>query len=451
MLFMSKLKKYGSSVGIVLLTLLLSWIVPPVVQKIRHLCPVRSNGIQEAQAIAAWGRRYGVSCNVCHMNGYKLTSPGQQFLRRGHTMSGTEKDTNLSDHLSLTAKIRVWSDTSRVDEKGKPATNTNKNSFEEHALSLYAGGPLDKGFSYFAEMYLHENEKKNPGANDETTESDMGDWGRSKLAETYLQWNSAGEDSYFTTKFGRVAPSLLHFHNLGARLAYSRPTAISTNFGDNPYRPFSRQFGVTAGAGIKDAFFEAGLVNGTGKYENSVEIEGDTEKDIWLTGDYSLGDQGSMLGLYYYKGKFPLQKLKTPKGAGPDDFYSLGVVGNYTIPKGAIIASYYFQEGGYRKVGGTSDTTYGASTMFVELQGYLQGDLLGPYVRYELINYDPDRGALNDKQATDVASVGINWKPFTFGRFVLEYNNVSKHEDTSAVNYKDTKQNTVTLEAQFMF
>ena len=406
---------------------------------------------EESWAITAWARKYGVSCNVCHVNGYKLTRAGQQFLRRGHAMSGTEKELNLSDYLAITAKIRAWSDTTRVDEKGKPATNTNKNSFEMHALSLYSGGPLDKGFSYFAEMYLHENEKKTPATSDETTDSDMGDWGRSKLAEAYLQWNSAGEGNYFTTRFGRVAPSLLHFHNAGARLAYSRPTAISTSFGDNPYRPFSRQFGATAGVGVKDAFFEAGIVNGTGKYENTVELGDDTEKDIWVTGDYSLGDQGSMLGLSYYKGKFPLNKLKTPKGAGWDDFYSLGAVGNYTLPKGAVIASYYFQEGGYRKVGGTSDTTYGASTMFLELQGYLKGDLLGPYTRYELVNYDPDRGALNDKTATAVASFGINWKPFTFGRFVLEYNNVLTHQDTAATTYKDTKQNAVTLEAQFMF
>ncbi|MEK7721708.1 MAG: NapC/NirT family cytochrome c, partial [Elusimicrobiota bacterium] len=58
-------------------------------------------------------------------------------------------------------------------------------------------------------MYLYENEKKNPLENSETTNSDMGDWGRSKLAETYLQYvkplGKPEDDMFLMTNFLETA------------------------------------------------------------------------------------------------------------------------------------------------------------------------------------------------------------------------------------------------------
>ena len=402
----------------------------------------------DSDAITAWARKYGVDCSVCHISGYKLTRAGQTFLRLGHKMPGTsDKEENLSDYFSITAKIRGWNETQKVETTS--AAETTKSSFEAHALSIYSGGPLDSGFSYFAEMYLHENDRKTPATSTESTDSDMGDWGRSKLAEMYLQYNTSDEESFFTARGGRVVPTLIHFHNVGGRLASSRPDAITTSFGDNPYRPYSRQYGVTAGYSYTDIFVEGGIVNGTGKYENTVELGSDTEKDVWLTADYALGDMGSMLGLYYYKGKFPLHLLKTPKGNSYDDFSSVGLIGNYTIPMGAIVASYYTQSGKYQKTSATTDTSYDASTMFAELQGYIRSDFLAPYLRYEIVNYDPDRDTGNDKQTTNVATVGIHVKPFQHGRFVFEYTN--RYKEAEGTTKTKTTDNNYTLEVQYMF
>ena len=129
-------------------------------------------------AVTAWARKYGFDCTVCHWSVNKLNKTGQDFLRQGHmNFKEDASGKSLSDYLSLTAKIRF---------------NTFKqDTFEQHAFSVYTGGPLDKGFSYFAEMYLHENSGNTSGT------SDFSDFGRSKLAEAFLQY-TYGDEKDFT-------------------------------------------------------------------------------------------------------------------------------------------------------------------------------------------------------------------------------------------------------------
>ncbi len=400
---------------------------------------------EESQAISAWGRKYGVGCNVCHIAGYKLTYAGQQFLRHGHQMPGAEsKEPNLSDYFSVTMKIRYWDKNKTVQQSGLSDAIETRNSFEAHALSIYTGGPLDSGFSYFTEMYLHENDLKNPGENTESTESDMGDWARSKLAEAYLQYGNERDDLYFTARAGRIMPWLIHLHGGGARVESSRPLPLTSTVGTNPYRPFSRQFGAGVGVGFKEAFFEAGIVNGTGKYENTVEIGTDTYKDIYASLDYSIGDNGSMVGLYYYDGKFPLHLLKTKGGETADKFNQTGVMGQYVIKQGALIGAYFSGSDEYTPTGGTSNVTYKSQSYYAELQGYFNDGALSPYLRWEFFDPDTDRSDSSEKSGP---VLGIHWKPFEHGRFVLEASNYTTNDSST----KKTINRDITLEMQFMF
>ncbi|OGV97683.1 MAG: hypothetical protein A3I04_05015 [Nitrospinae bacterium RIFCSPLOWO2_02_FULL_39_110] len=403
-------------------------------------------------AITAWGRKYGVSCNVCHIAGYKLTYAGQQFLRHGHQLPGAEsKEANMSDYFSITMKIRAWDKNTTVQQSGTADAITTKNSFEAHALSVYSGGPLDSGFTYFTEMYLHENERKNPAENYEATESDMGDWARSKLAEAYLQYGYEKDDLYFTARAGRIMPWLIHLHGGGARLEYSRPLPLTSTVGDNPYRPFSRQFGVGAGVGYGELFFEAGVVNGTGKYENTVEIGTDKAKDIYASLDYSIGDNGSMVGLYYYNGQYPLdlsyiqKDLTTLKKAETaDKFNQIGIMGQYVAEYGALIAAYFNGSDSYTPLNGTSETTYKSQSYYAELQGYFNDGALSPYLRWEYFDPDTDKSDSSEKSGP---VLGIHWKPFEHGRFVLEASNYT----TANSSTKKTIERDITLEVQFMF
>lgn len=400
---------------------------------------------EESQAVTAWARKYDVSCNVCHTAGYKLTYAGQQFLRHGHQMSGVEtKEQNFSDYLSLTMKIRAWDKNTAVQQTRSADAITRKNSFEAHALSLYTGGPLDSGFTYFAEMYLNENEGKNPGENDEKTESDMGDWARSKLAEAYLQYGNEKDDLYFTARAGRIMPWLIHLHGGGARLEYSRPLPLTSTVGANPYRPFSRQFGVGIGVGFKELFFEAGVVNGTGKYENTIEIGTDTYKDVYASLDYSIGDNGSMVGVYHYNGQFPLHLLKTKGGENADRFSQTGILGQYVMEHGALIGAYFTGSDEYTPVGKTSDVSSKSQSYYAELQGYFKDGNLSPYFRWEF--FDPDTDKINSGEKSGPV-LGIHWKPFDHGRFVLE----ASHYTTDNSSTKKTINKDITLEIQFMF
>ncbi|MBI4376881.1 MAG: hypothetical protein HY549_10585 [Elusimicrobia bacterium] len=429
-----------------------AWFMIPLVNSVRHLCPTRPTGVPEAQAIAAWARKYGVGCNVCHVAGYKLTGAGQKFLRQGHTMPGSDKEANISDFLSLTAKIRTWGKKTTVVEEARETQKTSKSSFEFHALSLYSGGALDRGFSYFAEFYLHENEKKFTPTASEANVSDMGDWGRSKLAEAYLAYNyNLNEDVYAGGRMGRIMPWLIHFHGGGARLDYSRPLPFTSQTQtNNPYRPFSRQYGASAFGAFKDLFAELGIVNGTGKHENIVEVETDNKKDVYLTLDYTFDGNGSMLGAYYYKGYWPLHWFS--QAASGDKFRQYGLIGNYTFKLspfgldragGSLIGACFIGNDRYKNTGGVNEDNHRSKSYFVETQAHLFDDMLAPYFRYEW--FDSNTALPNTEKYGPV--LGLNWKAFNHGRFVLEYSRYKTRNNFQ----KYTRDEDVTLEAQFMF
>lgn len=411
-------------------------------------------------AIPAWARKYGASCNVCHVSGYKLTRTGGKFLREGFKLPGVpEKEANLSDYMSIAAKIRTWGSNKVTETLATGVSDKEaRSSFEAHALSIYSGGPLDHGFSYFAEMYLHENERKNPLENAEATNSDMGDWGRSRLAEMYLQYlkplGKPEAGMFVTAKAGRLMPCPMP--GLGARLAYSRPLALtSTANSENPYRAFSRQYGASAGFGYKNAFAEAGLVNGTGKHENSVEIGTDTYKDQFASIEYSFGEKGPAAGIYFYRGRYRSDFSNPAAYKSADKFTQLGFFTDYVVDykgmKGAFIGGYLAGKNRYDTAARPGYVQRSAG-YYAELQSHLYGGTLAPYFRWD--HFDPDTRFRDNETSGPV--LGLHYKPMEHGRFVFEYSRTKgKNESTNGsvittATRKTTSKN-LTLEMQFIF
>ncbi|MBI5202993.1 MAG: hypothetical protein HY925_15485 [Elusimicrobia bacterium] len=412
----------------------------------------------DAHAITAWARKYGVSCNVCHVAGYKLTATGQKFLRGGHRMPGSPaevdtKSVKLAEYTAITMKLRSSATGSKVVEQDKEDVKKSGTSFQAHALSLYSGGPLDKGFSYFAEYYLSENESvsADPAKLVDEKNSLEGNWARSKLAEAYLQYHKYwGDDVFWTARMGRIMSSLVHLHGGGARLEYSRPLPFNTNAGDNPYKAYNRQYGWATGLNVKDAFFEAGIVNGTGKVENAVELDADHHKDVFVTADYTLDDNGSMLGAYWYKGYYPLHWIG--KAQGGDRFYQYGLMGNWQFKgpmPGAFVGSVLLGNDRFTPTGKTDEMNHQTLGYYVEAQAHFKDGDIAPYARWEYFN--KDKANQGEKFGP---ALGINWKPMDHGRFVLEYSRyLTRGGGTpgSATKKKDTISHDATLELQFMF
>lgn len=379
----------------------------------------------EADAITAWARKYGADCSMCHWKQNKLNAQGKEFLRRGHRMqdeSSRTKDgawSNLSDYVSLTQKIRYVKDSESSDKPG----------FFVEALALYGGGPIDNKFSYFFEQYLHENNKA--GAD------------REKLAESYLMFTSGKDNNFITFRVGQIAPYLVHVNGTGGRIPVSRPYVLeSASFaGNNPYAVRGRQYGIETALNLGDLYGSVGVVNGTG--HKNINPSGDTnaDKDVYVTIDKNLDDNGSNVGIYAYKGKWSLTAanaatlgLSATYVADPGiDYNQVGILGNYTnsmlsFTGGALT-------GNNSPIGGAATNNLG---YYAQVE-YAPSNILAVYSRYD--NWDKNTAASSDEEKQ--LAVGFSVEPLSSGRFAFENQTTTK--GTAAATNK------FTAELQYMY
>jgi hypothetical protein len=401
--------------------------------------------VQPAAAIPAWTRKYGMDCSSCHAAGFKLNRFGQDFLRSGHQLANWEEKQDIGGHLSVAQKSRFnWSQT-MVDGAVKPGSKVN--SFEQHALSLYMGGPLQEEWSYFAELYWHENSGSTSGS------SDLNDYGRSKLADAYVHYvHHEAEAKYTSVRFGQFSPFLLHLHGVGARLSQDRAYVVNSGtVGDNPYKPFMRQYGLEVSQYVQGFTATAAIMNGTGaKLFN--RVDNDLKKDVYGTFDYSIDDFGSMLGVYGYSGHYPLSVDAPKTYVGYDDFNQLGVLGNFTRKQGALVGALFT---GVNKFSLTNEVAAPADTAntavdrksmgyYAEVQLYMLHPRVQPYVRWDF--WDPNTD-VDDNEVLG-PMVGVSWRALDNGRLVAQYSALKTKKGSSTLD--ETKQ-AVTFELNFMF
>lgn len=388
-------------------------------------------------AIPAWSRKYKVDCTDCHVAGYKLTKTGQDFLRGGHKMGTSGEEMSLGDYVSVAGKSRfIQSQTDRKDGQVVGQENT----FEQHSLSVYTGGPLDEHWSFFAEMYLQENSGETGGA------SDFGDFGRSKLADAYLQYiGRQNENAFFSARFGQFTPYLLHLHGVGARLSLDRPFVIDGGFplgGDNPYQPFTRQYGLELSQTVRGLTLTGAVVNGTGARTFN-RVDNDLRKDFWGTADYSFDEFGSLLGVYGYMGHYPLSK-ENPAYASGDDFNQVGLLGNLTRKQGALVGAYFQGKDEFTPAAAALKTHQKSQGYYIEGQLYMLSPRFAPYARWDFWDVDKDVS----KNEVQGPVLGVSWRAFDYGRLVAQ---VQQLKVRNANSQLETKQNNFVLEAHFIF
>ncbi|HVC08796.1 MAG TPA: hypothetical protein VNH15_02505, partial [Elusimicrobiota bacterium] len=90
--------------------LALFWLAPPVVHQLEHLCPVRPDGITQADALPAFARKYHMSCEQCHYAFPILNAYGRQFKMNGfvRTPGSDEGVLKSQDGELWTEKLFPW-------------------------------------------------------------------------------------------------------------------------------------------------------------------------------------------------------------------------------------------------------------------------------------------------------------------------------------------------------
>jgi hypothetical protein len=348
-----------------------------------------------AHAIPAWSRRYKepkTDCLSCHTWGsWKLNKRGQDFMRYGHHFEGDkEEGLGLSEYFSFAFKFRFIGGNQKLE------------SFHQEAISLYTGGTLGKGFSYFVEAYLHDNTGRNTGA------SDFGDFGRTKLAESVFQYTYGPESRYVTARIGQILPQLLHVNGMGARTSAARAnlwTRATINAG-NAYQPFSRQYGLDVAYHAFASNAVVGVVNGTGTLLNV--DDNNQHKDLYFSLDHTFDKWGSQLGVLYYDGQFPVGEGATGYA---DRFHRWIGVGDFSRAQFNAKAAFVT---GRDEVDATGRRSKGDGFY---LEGYYHPVKWGgPFARYE--RFDPNKNV--DGDHSDGVTGGLTCTPFEYGRFVGE-------------------------------
>lgn len=350
------------------------------------------------QAIPAWARKYKMDCASCHFGGSnKLTYTGVKFQRRGYVMPSDEPqkdidEINLANYMSMAGKVRF-----EAEADADPATK-----FDVEALSLYSGGPMYDKFSYFFEIYLHER-----GKDTSSTGGQIDTATRSKLAEAYAQYtsNPMGDEYYFA-RAGSYTPRLLYSASTGGRLSVNRPLIWNDNVGGgNLYTPRDRFYGATIGySGGKGLFAEAGLTNGGGGNARPNQPEFNTAKDLFGSIGYTVDDNGSSIGLYGYKGFYPI----TAPTAYTDEFSRVAVMAE--LMRDNFVLSGAYSWGTNKNANGTSRKPKG---FYLEAGANLSPrDTL--FARYDSFDYD---------LAAKKTGVTVGWskRMSNIGRFVTEF------------------------------
>lgn len=350
----------------------------------------------KAEAITAWARKYKVDCSMCHAGPmYKLTPIGAEFLRRGHRMADDEPTINWGEIFSINSKMRVHDS----NAAGRNAT------FEFHAFSVYAGGMLSKHVGFFTEIYLYENTGKITGAVN-------GDFGRSKLADSYLIMNSHPDrDSYTTLRVGQLSPTqTLLYWDVGPRYGETRPYIVNNStVSPNSYRPFMRNFGIEVGQRVKNFNAAVGLLNGTGSSSTN-SIDNNESKDVYMTADVVVDDAGSAIGFYGYRGK----GLITPSSGSPweNAFHRVGAFGYFTRGAASLTGAVTFGKEQINALGTKTDN------LGVLVQAaYEVTSKVALFSRYDF--FDPNRDLADDHLNGPV--VGATWRFFEPGRVTFEF------------------------------
>lgn len=337
-----------------------------------------------ASAVPMWSRRYGMACGSCHASpGLQLTDTGLDFLRRGHRLDGDAFD---KDFTHLVTAHGEWE---YEVQKGEST------AFSNPEFHLHAGGALSNYVSAYVDVNLNED-----------------------FEAIYAQLTkSFGETTYLTARGGKFPPVLIRNYGLGLMASASNPLIVTDiTLDENPFTPSRDSSGLSFAARVKSFFFETGVVNG----EDSPTATVANHKDVYATAEYTVPDQVSGVGLYYYRGGYD---IAVPLGGLEFDRYDRqGVFANFTQDKFRVAGAYLR---GKDRI--TSLTDRRIRGYYIQADGY-PVDWVAPFVRFDDVRTEIDAVSARTRKATVGCAFRLYETEIGGGRVVIE---ASRRKDDS--------------------
>lgn len=371
------------------------------------ICCVMLTGvldIRPAQAVPAFARREGVSCQMCHFRMPELNEDGYAYLRRGlreepDGMMGEmgEIETGQAPKTPVAAEPRQlgqpldlqWADYLTVmghhmliAEKGARAT------FDAGVIDVWAAGPFDRRWSALA----------NPSFDIEN--------GGSSVDQAYGQYISHWNARFLSGRAGQMLPFAMLFNQGGPSMPLSTPLILST--------PPDTGTSWTPNTSVRG--LETGSINlprwniylGVGQPHLETTLPDDVRHtDIYASGEWLFGASGSSLAIYGYSGKAFL----SPAASG-QSFHRIGLFGNGYFGKSTKGVVGYMA-GSDKDV---NDSSLGSSGYFV-LGEQLLSDHWAAYARYDWLKQDLSAGG---SETTEGPTLGVSWWAVTEIRLTLE-------------------------------
>lgn len=326
-----------------------------------------------ASGIAAWTRRYGAGCAMCHRPAPpRLSFFGHQFRKRGYRLPaevGQKPDmSNIGHYVSMRNRFRF--------EYSKIKGGKTTDQFRWNDATLFFSGPITGNLSAFVELERPDEPELE--------------------VQAFGLWTKGDVPDYYAYRWGQM-----HTLSRVGWAGFDRPTAIST-----PWL-LSRRLTTatpvfTIGMDQRGVEFQHStgprgrvlvqVLNGV-LPGSSGGIEGtdDQQKDLLAAWEQAFNDVGSGFTLFAYRGSW------NTTGTGPRDRFSrLALTGDWfthlfhrehlTEVQGGI----GFASDNVKTVGKTKGRAW-----YIDLEQYLAHDS-AVLVRWDQL--DPDRSVGGDAE-----------------------------------------------------
>ncbi len=269
-----KLKKCGYIAAAVCGFFVAVWLVPPILHTAKRLCPVRPDGVSEADAMPQFARKHGINCSVCHTTVPELTRAGYEFRRAGFRMP---------DEIGKDTKFEGLKDmySARVREEFRLTGKATDNAFVFHELTFYPiTGAIGKWWAAETELTFAPGEKP-------------------EVENAYIRATYPHKDWLFTARAGILHP----FEGYGAsdrpisniRPQFQSQRAKQGSFDTQVQIWNQDQEGLELGATYKDTTLTMAVLNGFNS-ETGAANEGDNNnsRDLLFFFNQIIGDNAGV-------------------------------------------------------------------------------------------------------------------------------------------------------------